>query len=799
MASIAGKGHDSWSKRPGPWMALQSAASEAVLAPGALVCLAASGLVDESLAASEAALQVAVACWLGLSLVTSLVRSYTPVPLRLLNHVAWVVIPTVAAAAAWGRPAVLPIGIYIFARTAFVMLGSMFRSSPTLEMLESARKVGGAMPPAGVPVLPRARILLASDAVPPKVRAASRAAPGRPAPAIPRPRPAHRGSSSRPRPLGRAPGRERGCFRPQATVPLAPLFFFPRGAPKLVFRPSAASCAAAPPPVRFRVDSPLQLARRCRRAPGATRATGDACCRVTTPPAASAATGAAPPRLPRPPPARPSCPDPGLSRAVDPGRQAPRGGAARPAPAGPARGQGRPLLRCCCRGSSQPPSAAARRRAALPPPHALLPPGPARPSPARPRSAPLSPAPLALRPQLDGVAVFSKHACRELTAKGHTVHVLTSVPGEERIEGCEVTRLFGIRPQYYPEHSLTVPMPWDLPIVFARVRPHCVHLMDASMFLSGSLSFFCWLFEIPCVMSHHTRIDMYATYILPGIGSLVPNTLMYLYRRLTTGFAPTNLAVCTSLANQMVDHFGCRPHRVAIWHSGTDTRSFNPKLRSDETRLEILSAPDVDQEEAEAAAKAAGKAAPRRPAPADLPIVLYVGRIAPEKDVDIIADMARLVNPPDRPPRCRIAVVGKGPTMPALRESLRGTGVALLGPRYNKDLQLHYAAADVFLTTCTTEAFCLVGLEAMASGLPVVGPDSGGVMELFDEGVEGLFYKPRSAADAARAVVEAIEKHGAAKTDCPMRLAARAKVEAQSWELTYRQAAFWYRDQILAY
>ncbi|KAA0147606.1 hypothetical protein FNF29_07253 [Cafeteria roenbergensis] len=568
MASIAGKGHDSWSKRPGPWMALQSAASEAVLAPGALVCLAASGLVDESLAASEAALQVAVACWLGLSLVTSLVRSYTPVPLRLLNHVAWVVIPTVAAAAAWGRPAVLPIGIYIFARTAFVMLGSMFRSSPTLEMLESARKVGGAMPPAGVPVLPRARILLASDAVPPK---------------------------------------------------------------------------------------------------------------------------------------------------------------------------------------------------------------------------------------LDGVAVFSKHACRELTAKGHTVHVLTSVPGEERIEGCEVTRLFGIRPQYYPEHSLTVPMPWDLPIVFARVRPHCVHLMDASMFLSGSLSFFCWLFEIPCVMSHHTRIDMYATYILPGIGSLVPNTLMYLYRRLTTGFAPTNLAVCTSLANQMVDHFGCRPHRVAIWHSGTDTRSFNPKLRSDETRLEILSAPDVDQEEAEAAAKAAGKAAPRRPAPADLPIVLYVGRIAPEKDVDIIADMARLVNPPDRPPRCRIAVVGKGPTMPALRESLRGTGVALLGPRYNKDLQLHYAAADVFLTTCTTEAFCLVGLEAMASGLPVVGPDSGGVMELFDEGVEGLFYKPRSAADAARAVVEAIEKHGAAKTDCPMRLAARAKVEAQSWELTYRQAAFWYRDQILAY
>ena len=237
MASIAGKGHDSWSKRPGPWMALQSAASEAVLAPGALVCLAASGLVDESLAASEAALQVAVACWLGLSLVTSLVRSYTPVPLRLLNHVAWVVIPTVAAAAAWGRPAVLPIGIYIFARTAFVMLGSMFRSSPTLEMLESARKVGGAMPPAGVPVLPRARILLASDAVPPKVRAASRAAPGRPAPAIPRPRPAHRGSSSRPRPLGRAPGRERGCFRPRATVPLAPLIFFPARRSKAGFPP----------------------------------------------------------------------------------------------------------------------------------------------------------------------------------------------------------------------------------------------------------------------------------------------------------------------------------------------------------------------------------------------------------------------------------------------------------------------------------------------------------------------------------------------------------------------------------
>lgn len=390
-------------------------------------------------------------------------------------------------------------------------------------------------------------------------------------------------------------------------------------------------------------------------------------------------------------------------------------------------------------------------------------------------------------PQLDGVAVFTHHACKELPRQGHKVHVLTSLPGEEQIEGCDVTRVFGIRPMYYPEHSLSIVMPWDLVNVFWGFRPHSVHIMDASAWLSCAVSSFCWAFEIPCVQSHHTRVDMYATYLLPIMPSPVPELLMYLFRRLSTGFAATNLAVCMPLADQMVDCFGCRPHRVRMWHSGTDTHSFRPSLRNENTRRELLLAPDVDEEAAEHLgddSSSSGKSTPH-----ELPIVLYVGRIAPEKDVDIIPAMARIVNPPDEPPRAKIVVVGKGPTMDELRESLRGTGVAMVGPRFGAELQRIYASADVFLTTCTTEAFCLVGLEAMASGLPVVGPCSGGVVELFDDGVDGLLYPPRDPRGAADAVIKAIEVHGAADPACAMRASARAKVESQSWATTYRQAA----------
>lgn len=464
-------------------------------------------------------------------------------------------------------------------------------------------------------------------------------------------------------------------------------------------------------------------------------------------------------------------------------------------------------------------------------------------------------------PQLDGVAVFVTHGCRELGAMGHTVHLFTSIPGPKVVEGAEVSRCFGVRPAVYPEHSLSFPEPWRLFQVFFAFKPHVVHIFDASIGMASITSIFCWLFDVPCIVSHHTRIDLYAPFFISILPPWLAHIVMWGFRRVLTGYSPANLAVCMPLADQLVEQFSCRPHRVHMWHSGTDVKSFRPQLRDSAVRRTLHSLPAVGETvkrkadldagaEATADAQVETGADEQRPdgpsTPASLfqssdgfappsspsspsvrpmpgrgsivgeaalhldatsplgegdglPIVLYVGRLAAEKNTYVLPEVARgLSTANGGKPLARLVVVGKGPSMEDLKRDLAGTGAVMLGARYGDELKRIYASSDVFLTTCTTEAFCLVGLEAMASGLPVIAPAAGGVLELFDDGNQGYFYKPESGADAVAKVKMALLKDHAAAPMCGMRLRARELVEAQSWTTTYEQAAQHYMDVIQA-
>jgi glycosyltransferase involved in cell wall biosynthesis len=468
--------------------------------------------------------------------------------------------------------------------------------------------------------------------------------------------------------------------------------------------------------------------------------------------------------------------------------------------------------------------------------------------------------------QLDGVSVFVTHGCRELSAMGHTLHLLTSIPGPDVVEGAEVSRCFGVRPKVYPEHSLSFPEPWRLLQVFHAFKPHVVHIFDASIGMASITSIFCFLFDVPCVLSHHTRIDLYAPFFISILPPWLAHIVMWIFRRMLTGYSPANLAVCMPLADQLVEQFNCRPHRVHMWHSGTDVKSFRPQLRDSAVRRQLHGLPSVGESAtAKAKAQAKAEALPDAASPAEtkpdggsgaapstpgsvlkstdgmaaasspsspsvrplpgrgsivgeaalrldatdpdgdgsggdgLPIVLYVGRLAPEKNTYILPEVAKgLATANGGKPLARLVIVGKGPSMERLKSELAGTGAVMLGARYGDELKRIYASADIFLTTCTTEAFCLVGLEAMASGLPVIAPAAGGVLELFDDGNQGYFYKPESAADAVLKVKTALIKDHAAAPMCGMRLRARELVEAQSWTTTYEQAAQHYMDVIQA-
>lgn len=132
-------------------------------------------------------------------------------------------------------------------------------------------------------------------------------------------------------------------------------------------------------------------------------------------------------------------------------------------------------------------------------------------------------------------------------------------------------------------------------------------------------------------------------------------------------------------------------------------------------------------------------------------VVVYVGRVAREKDLDLLADAYASLAPiyPD----ATFAVVGDGPERRAMMDRLRCPNVVFTGMLEGDALSEAYAGADIFVFPSTTDTLGNVVLEAMASGLAVIVSDRGGPQELVRHGVTGLITRGR---DRER-LLEAIE------------------------------------------
>ena len=180
--------------------------------------------------------------------------------------------------------------------------------------------------------------------------------------------------------------------------------------------------------------------------------------------------------------------------------------------------------------------------------------------------------------------------------------------------------------------------------------------------------------------------------------------------------------------------------------------------------------------------------AARRPLARDGRIdVLYAGRLAREKGVDLLADSFLAARARD--PRLHLLLAGGGPEEAALRARL-GRSATFLGWLEGDELAAAYASADLFLFCSRTDTFGQVILEAQASGLPVVAVAAGGPAELVADGRSGVLC-PARVDDIANALTRL-----AASRAARVRLArgGLAAVAERSWDASLAQlAAGWQR------
>lgn len=163
------------------------------------------------------------------------------------------------------------------------------------------------------------------------------------------------------------------------------------------------------------------------------------------------------------------------------------------------------------------------------------------------------------------------------------------------------------------------------------------------------------------------------------------------------------------------------------------------------------------------------------------PVLLYVGRLSPEKGAHVLIDA--LPQMLKHLPQLRLRLVGGGSQQHSLRDLVNQNGlsehVEFVGAVPHYELPRYYAEADALVIPSLSEGLPKVLPEALACGLPVIGTQVGGIPEVVQDGYNGLLVPPNAPNALGDAVVAVL---GSEETSRALRANARASVERFSWE-----------------
>jgi len=178
----------------------------------------------------------------------------------------------------------------------------------------------------------------------------------------------------------------------------------------------------------------------------------------------------------------------------------------------------------------------------------------------------------------------------------------------------------------------------------------------------------------------------------------------------------------------------------------------------------------------------------------DLPLVIFVGRMSPKKQVHRISQLVKLVNPPGEPEVCRFVLVGPGEAWQDVYDEIGNRpDVNLPGTLQGEELSKAYASADMFFSPTITGTLDLVFIESQASGIAVIGPRAVAVPYVVTDGQNGRLYDPLDMKDAARCIREAIPDLKKLKA------ASRPNAEANfNWSKVTTEAIEFYKHTVRA-
>jgi glycosyltransferase involved in cell wall biosynthesis len=359
-------------------------------------------------------------------------------------------------------------------------------------------------------------------------------------------------------------------------------------------------------------------------------------------------------------------------------------------------------------------------------------------------------------PATDGVVTRLRYTIEELAQMGDDMLVVSPrYPdgGPDSYAGAPIYRVPGVPFPPYPRIKLSFAHP-GVGRVLRRFGPDLIHAVNPFILGPGGI-YYARRLGVPLVASYHTNVAAYARYYNLELGFDAGRWwTKQLHNR-----AEINLCTSEAAMNYLL---GEGVKRIRLWPQGVDARRFHPNKASEEWRERLSDGHPEDK------------------------LLLYVGRLAPEKGIERLKAIPREV------PGTRLAIVGDGPARGDLEREFRGAPAVFTGVLQGEDLASAYASADAFLFPSTTDTLGLAMLEALASGLPVAAARGGASHEIVSEGENGLLYE----ANSVSSLVDAVRRLFSDAFRPALARRARATAEERDWRSSTRTLRGYYEQAL---
>jgi 1,2-diacylglycerol 3-alpha-glucosyltransferase len=371
-------------------------------------------------------------------------------------------------------------------------------------------------------------------------------------------------------------------------------------------------------------------------------------------------------------------------------------------------------------------------------------------------------------PRVDGITTSVSATMRLMESRGHTFHIFCS--GPESTRDPDVTRYKGFPYWGYPDFHVSYTQGGhDTEQLLRDGGFDLVHIQTP---------FFVGLWGLraaravglPIVTSYHTYMPDLIPYFTPPGTRAVSRRIVWgmtgaFFRRCNVVLAPSP-SCAAELARRVPGH---KIPNLQVHPNGVDTNRFHPGARNEAVR--------------------------RRLSPDGKPVLLYVGRLAREKDVAfLVAAFARALR---IVPGLHLAIGGSGPDQERIEDAIATHGVkdsvTFLGFVPDEELPAVYASADAFATASRFETQGMTAVEANACGLPVAAVRERGLADYVRHRETGFLFEPGDLEGAAQALVRAIEAGPAIRAE------ARRHAEDLNLERSTDQLEEVYRELVEAH